>query len=350
VILPAAGWIWRAGRTAPQYSMIASLDVATKMMEDNVAVLTNDTIREAIHLRQKVSRIHKEMQEKQSWFFELWQPEKVIYEGKPRQFLDVPVEYLSKNQDPWVLSPEDSWHGFDDIEKNYVMLDPIKLTFITPGLNEDGGMEDEGIPASIVTNYLIQHGIVCEKSDYYSFLLLNSVGTTTAKQGSLLSGLLKFKDLYDKNKELDVVFEELVRKYPQVYEGVGLKSHCDAIHEYIKENKLLDKMQKAFQVIPDQAMKPAEAYHAVVRKNVEYVELDNMRDRVPAVMIVPYPPGIPVMMGGEKLNDGSMPVYEYLSALQEFENLFPGYESDIHGVERLHRNGKSIFRVLCVKE
>ena len=72
------------------------------------------------------------------------------------------------------------------------MLDPIKLTFTTPGIDDHGKMQDEGIPAAIVTEYLILKGIVCEKTDYYSFLLLNSLGTTEAKQGTLLSALLRF--------------------------------------------------------------------------------------------------------------------------------------------------------------
>ena len=338
------------GSTSPQYNMIASLDVATKMMADNGQIMMEDVIIEAVSLRQKVSRIAAEMKAAGDWFFEMWQPKIVEYIGKQTPFEDVPAKYLCDNQHPWVFSQKDNWHGFDDIEDNYAMLDPIKLTFTTPGLSEDGVMADEGIPAGIVTNYLINHGIVCEKTDYYSFLLLNSLGTTKAKQGTLLSGLLKFKKLYDTNAPLAQVQPDLVEAYPEAYENVGLKDHCNAIHRYFKEHKLLDKMQAAFQVIPDQAMKPAEAYHQVVRKNVEYVELSEMKGRIPAVMMVPYPPGIPVIMGGELMDDKAAPIYEYLETRQDFENVFPGYESDIHGVERVERGGKKFFKTLCVKQ
>ncbi|WP_432738673.1 Orn/Lys/Arg decarboxylase N-terminal domain-containing protein [Maridesulfovibrio sp. FT414] len=338
------------GSTSPQYSMIASLDVATKMMDDSGETLMNETITEAINLRKKVSLIAREMHDSGSWFFEMWQPRQVNMDGEIMDFEHVPTEYLCNNQRPWVFSSKDNWHGFDDIEDNYAMLDPIKLTFTTPGLKEDGTMEKEGIPASIVTNYLINHGIVCEKTDYYSFLMLNSMGTTSAKQGSLLAGLLKFKELYDANAPLNIVQPDLVKAFPQAYDGVGIKDHCNAIHNYYREHKLLDKMQAAFQIIPDQAMKPAEAYHAVVRKNVEYVELKDMKDRIPAVMIVPYPPGIPVIMGGEILNDKASPVFDYLKARQDFENVFPGYESDIHGVERIERDGKKYFKTMCLKK
>lgn len=338
------------GSTSPQYSMIASLDVATKMMDDNGPVMMRDILLEAVHLRQKVARIQDELTREGDWFFGMWQPKTVDHDGHKKPFQDVPAELLCQTQQPWVFRADDPWHGFEDMEDNYAMLDPIKLTFTTPGLDDDGTMQEMGIPASIVTDYLINHGIVCEKTDYYSFLLLNSLGTTRAKQGSLLAGLLKFKELYDADAPMRDVLPDRVAQYPEAYGDVGIAEHCQAIHDYYRQHEILNKMQAAFQVIPDQAMKPAEAYHHVVRKNVEYVELDEMMDRIPAVMVVPYPPGIPVIMGGEVLNDRAEAIYDYLRTRQDFENTYPGYESDIHGVERIERDGKKFFRTLCVKE
>lgn len=340
------------GSTSPQYIMIASLDVATRMMDDNGQTMMNDIILGAIRLRQKVVNIENDLQRKNKndWFFGMWQPREVNVNGKLTPFEQVDADFLADHQDPWVMSSENNWHGFEDMEENHCMLDPIKLTFTTPGIDDHGQMQDEGIPASIVTEYLILKGIVCEKTDYYSFLLLNSLGTTEAKQGTLLSAMLRFKDIYDADTPLCEVFPQLVGAYPDAYGGVGLKQHCNDIHGYWKEYKILEKMQSAFQVIPDQVMKPSEAYHQVVRKNVEFVELDQMMGRTPAVMIVPYPPGIPIMMGGEIMNEKAGPIFEYLKLRQDFENAFPGYESEIHGVERTERDGKKFFRTLCVKQ
>jgi arginine decarboxylase len=340
------------GSTSPQYSMIASLDVSTRMMEDNGEIMMDDIIKDAIDLRQKIVKIAKELKKKNGndWFFGMWQPEKVEVKGKKVDFEKADIAHLAKDQNAWVLSKDNDWHGFKDIEKNYVMLDPIKLTFTTPGIDKEGRMAKTGIPASIVSNFLIDQGVVCEKTDYYSFLLLNSLGTTESKQGALLSALLRFKDLYDKNAPLESVFPELVNAYPEAYSAVGLKDHSQAIHEYFRDHAILDRMQEAFEVIPDQVMRPAEAYHEVVRKNVEYVGLDKMMGRVPAVMIVPYPPGIPIMMGGEAMDKKAAPIFEYLKLRQDFENEFPGYESDIHGVERVERGGKKYFTTLCVKK
>lgn len=340
------------GSTSPQYSMIASLDVATKMMDDNGEIMMNDIIVEAINLRKKVASIAKELkkQNENDWFFEMWQPGEVSVAGEMMNFENVDAEFLAANQQAWVFSKKDNWHGFEDMEDDYAMLDPIKLTFITPGIDDHGNMADEGIPASILTNFLINEGIVCEKSDYYSFLLLNSLGTTKSKQGTLLATLLKFKKLYDTNAPLSQSMPDLVKAYPDAYKGVGLKNHCNDIHRHFKEHKILDRMQEAFQIIPDQAMKPADAYHEVVRKNVEYVELDEMMGRTPAVMVVPYPPGIPIIMGGEVMNEKARPIFEYLKLRQDFENTYPGYESDIHGVERTERDGKKFFKTMCINK
>ncbi len=339
------------GSTSPQYSMIASLDVATRMMEDDGEVMMDDIIREAVELRQQVIRIGRELESSgEGWFFGMWQPQQVRAGGKWVRFEDADPAFLASSQEPWVLDRDNDWHGFEDIEPDFVMLDPIKLTFTTPGIDEQGGMGDEGIPAAVVTSYLIGRGIVCEKSDYYSFLLLNSLGTTGAKQGTLLAALLAFKRLYDRNRPLEEVLPELVRAWPRRYAGVGLKDHCREMHDYLREHDVLGTMQQAFEVTPDQAMKPAEAYQHVVRGEVEYVPLDEMMGRVPAVMLVPYPPGIPVIMGGEELNDRARPIWEYLRLRQDFENRFPGYEGDIHGVEREAGAGGKYFKTLCLKQ
>lgn len=340
------------GSTSPQYSMIASLDVATKMMHDNGQIMFNDMIVEAIQLRKKVVSLLNDLRAEDSndWFFGMWQPKTLVINGKEHRFENVEAEVLAATQSAWVMSKNNSWHGFEDMEDDYAMLDPIKLTFTTPGIDDEGNMADEGIPAGIVTNYLIDKGIVCEKTDYYSFLLLHSLGTTKGKQGTLLAELFKFKELYDRNAPLREVFPELTSAYPEAYGNVGLKTHCNDIHKYFKEHKLLESMQKAFQVIPDQVMRPAEAYHKVVGKQVEYVELKDMMNRVPAVMVVPYPPGIPIIMGGEILNEKAKPIFDYLQKRQDFENIFPGYQSDIHGVERIEKNGKKYFRTMCIKQ
>ena len=80
------------------------------------------------------------------------------------------------------------------------------------------------------------------------------------------------------------------------------------------------------------------------------VDIKDLHDRTAAVMLVPYPPGIPVMMGGETVRGAGESIAESLLALEEFENRFPGYSGDIHGITREKRNNRQVFRTLCIKE
>jgi lysine decarboxylase/arginine decarboxylase len=206
-----------------------------------------------------------------------------------------------------------------------------------------------GIPAAIVTNFLIDNNIVCEKTDYYSFLLLNSLGTTKAKQGSLLTALFKFKQLFDSNAPLSEAAPKLVAAYPEKYSNITLKEHCLAMHNYIVKHHLLDTMQKAFEAVPEMVYKPADAFHKVIAGEYEYVKVDDLLGKIAGVMLVPYPPGIPILMGGERITDKSKAIIDYLKRREEFENEFPGYEGDIHGVERVRTPDGVVFKTMCLK-
>ncbi len=346
------------GSTSPQYNMIASLEVASKMMSDNGEIVFDDIIRESIELRRKIVGIKTEQElqssDKQRWFFDLWQPPEV---AKARN-----VEDLMR-QDVWRIGPDKPWHGFE-VKEEYTMLDPIKLTFTCPGFDVINGPRSTlpGIPAAVVTNYLIDKGIVCEKTDYYSWLLLNSIGTTRGKQGTLISELLKFKELYDTEALMADVFPGLVEKYPDLYGNITLKEHCTDMHKSICTQGLLEKMANAFDKIPDKVFTPAKAYSGVVNGSVEYKTLHEIQELLSTgrqectagVMLVPYPPGIPILMGGEPFACGKddkgepiTPALDYLIERQNFENQFPGYESDIHGIERNHlADGTSEFKTL----
>ncbi len=339
------------GSTSPQYSMIASLDVVSSMMEFNGEELMSETILNAIHLRKRIAKLDYEAKKIEDWFFSIWQPLKIKYNDKFIDFQEVPDSYLLNNQNAWSLSLENDWHGFEDIEDNYVMLDPIKITVKCPGLNIDGIYDKTGIPANILSNYLINKGIVNEKTDTYSLLFLHSIGTTLTKQEALVQGLIDFKKDYDLNTSLESIFPELVESYEEKYSGKGLRDHCQDMHEYIRDSKLLDFMDKGFELIPYQALTPAEASREVFRGNIEHLPLKDVMNRVSAVIVVPYPPGIPILMGGEKINDKSKPVLDFLLAREKFELVFSGYFADIHGIQAFNDSeGIRRFHTMVIKE
>ena len=174
--------------TSPQYGIIASIDVAAAMMEQpGGRALVQETIDEALSFRRAMTTIGQQL--KGSWWFEVWQPDAVA--KKP-----------AANRDEWVLKPGDKWHGFKNLAENHVLVDPIKVTILTPGLTAAGQMQKLGIPAAVVTKFLSSRRIEIEKTGLYSFLVLFSMGITKGKWSTLVTELVNFKDLYEANAPL----------------------------------------------------------------------------------------------------------------------------------------------------
>ena len=70
-----------------------------------------------------------------------------------------------------------------------------------------------------------------------------------------------------------------------------------------------------------------------------------MVDKVSANMILPYPPGVPLIMPGEKITKDNLPVLRFLEMLCERGTHYPGFETDIHGVYK-NTDGQYVVRVL----
>jgi arginine decarboxylase len=333
--------------TSPQYAIIASNDVAAAMMDGpSGPALTTDSIREAVAFRQMLSRLKAEFALKREWFFNAWQPEKIKHKnGKAFAFHEVPEETLVNDPSCWVLHPDDAWHGFPNLEEDYCMLDPIKVSVVTPGVSLSGKLEKTGIPAAVVTAYLAYRGILVEKTTNFTILFLFSIGITQGKWGSLINAFLDFKHDYDANTPLERALPELAKTYPQRYRGMGLKDLSKQMFEAMRKFKSVDYMSQAFSTLPKVEMSPVETYERLVKGDIEAVTLDKATGRVAATGIVPYPPGIPLSMPGENMGPADGPLLGYLKSLEAFDSQFPGFGHDTHGVENI--DGK--YHIHCLK-
>ena len=315
--------------TSPHYGIVASIETAAAMMKGNAGKrLINGSIERAIRFRKEIKRLRSESD---GWFFDVWQPEH-IDEAKC-----------------WNLDPKESWHGFKDIDENHMFLDPIKVTLLTPGMKEDGTMADTGIPASIVAKYLDEHGIIVEKTGPYNLLFLFSIGIDKTKAMSLLRGLTDFKRAYDLNLRVKNMLPSLYREDPEFYENMRIQELAQGIHALIQHHNLPDLMYRAFEVLPTMVMNPHNAFQMELRGQTEEVYLEEMIGKVNANMILPYPPGVPLVMPGEMLTEESRPVLEFLQMLCEIGAHYPGFETDIHGAYR-QADGRYTVKVLKTEQ
>jgi arginine decarboxylase len=322
--------------TSPLYTIIASNDITSAMMDGQGGLtLTSESIQEAVAFRQMMGRIHAKFRKAGDWFFNTWNADQVAVPGGRKRvpFHEAPPEVLATDPQAWVLHPGDTWHGFDSLPDDYCMLDPIKVSIMTPGVGADGTLDKSGIPATLVTAYLGGHGIQVEKTTDFTVLVLFSMGITRGKWGTLVNTLLDFKRDYDANAKLEQVLPELVRDHPERYAGLGLRDLADEMFAQLKRAKQTQWLAKAFSTLPTPKTTPAAAYRQLVLDNVEHVPLDEMEDRVLATSVVPYPPGIPMLMPGESAGAANGPYLSYLRALRDWDARFPGFGHDTHGIE-----------------
>ena len=107
-----------------------------------------ESIREAVAFRQMMmARLHHEFAQKGDWFFDAWQPDEVTDPATGRMvlFQEAPAEHLSTAPAAVVLQPGAAWHGFAELDDGYCMLDPIKVSVVTPGMGRDAVLEPTGV-------------------------------------------------------------------------------------------------------------------------------------------------------------------------------------------------------------
>ena len=321
--------------TSPQYAIIASCDVAAAMMEPpGGTALVEESIAEALDFRRAMRKVDAEYGK--DWWFKVWGPGKLVEEGIGRA-------------DNWIIKSDgrdSKWHGFGDLADGFNMLDPIKSTIVTPGLDINGKFAKTGIPASIVTKFLAEHGVIVEKTGLYSFFIMFTIGITKGRWNTLLTALQQFKDDYDKNQPMWRILPEFCTKYPR-YERMGLRDLCQHVHELYAKYDIARLTTEMYLSDLTPAMKPSDAFAQIAQRNTERVPIDDLEGRITTSLVTPYPPGIPLLVPGEVFN---RKIVDYLRFSREFNALCPGFETDIHGlVSQGDEHGNTHLYADCVK-
>lgn len=319
--------------TSPQYAIIASCDVAAAMMEaPGGTALVEESILEAMDFRRAMRKVEKDFG-RQDWWFKVWGPDKLASAG------------IGKRED-WLLKANARWHGFGNLADGFNLLDPIKSTVITPGLDMSGRFAESGIPASIVTKYLAEHGVVVEKTGLYSFFIMFTIGITKGRWNTLLTALQQFKDDHDRNQPMWRVLPEFVAKHPR-YERMGLRDLCHGIHTMYAKGDVARLTTDMYLSDLQPAMKPSDAYAHIAHRKTERVPIDQLEGRITTSLLTPYPPGIPLLVPGERFNKK---IVDYLRFTRAFNAAFPGFDTDVHGLVEAEEEGAHCYYVDCVRE
>jgi ornithine decarboxylase len=352
--------------TSPFYPLFASLDVNAKVHEGKAGeMLWDRCIELGIETRKKLREFGRYFAQtgksnEEKWFFDPFVPDvvtirasKFAKDATDVAWEDLPTEVIKREQQCWNFHPSSRWHGYSGYADGYAMVDPNKLTLLTPGINRrTGEYLDFGVPATVVANYLREQRVVPEKCDLNSILFLMTPAEDESKLNTLIAKLVKFKSLWDRDAPLSEVLPTLYAAHSERYAGYTLRQVCNEMHDFYRKANVKDLQRRCFRAssFPDLAMSPKDAYEALVANDVDYVPLEGIRGRISATLALIYPPGIGVVVPGERWDERAQPMLDYFLAFQESFNRFPGFNYEVQGVFQEREEGRIRFYTYVVRE
>ncbi len=352
--------------TSPFYPLFASLDVNAKIHEGKGGeMLWDRCIELGIDTRKKLREFGRLYSASgagatEKWFFDPFVPDVVTIRSSPftPDATDVPWESLptdviKREQQCWNFRPGAAWHGYQGYVDGYAMVDPNKLMLITPGIDRrTGEYLDFGVPATVVANFLREERVIPEKCDLNSILFLMTPAEDESKLATLIAKLVKFKNLWDRDASLAEVLPTLYAAQEARYSGYTLRQVCNEMHAFYRERRVKDLQGLCFRAasFPEIAMSPESAYEALVGNDVDYVPMSEVKGRVSATLALIYPPGIGVIVPGERWDDRAQPMLDYFLAFEESFNRFPGFNYEVQGVYQEKVDGRIKFHTYVVRE
>ncbi len=333
--------------TSPFYPLFSSLDVNAQMHADKAGrVLWDGMVKLGIEAR-------KAIRKRFGGFLNPFVPDTVKYQGERTKWEDVPTDVLATEQAYWQLDPNEKWHGYSHLGPDVAMVDPTKLMLTTPGIDpRTGAYASSGIPATILANYLRENHVIPEKNDLNSILFLMTPAIGEGKMAMLLAALERFRDHYEADNPLSEVLPGVSRKYEKRYQGYTVRQLAQEMHDFYasKNVKELQRLSFRHESFPEQAMSARDANEALVGGRVDFVPMTEVKGRIAATLALIYPPGIGIVVPGERYDDRAKPMIDYFLAFEESCNRFPGFSYEVQGVYQVPEDDKVRFYTYVVQE
>jgi len=266
------------------------------------------------------------------WRKQLLKKSKLFRPLVPDNFADISTDDLMTNSKYWEMNQRDNWHGFTKIADGQAMIDPLKITVITPGIDvKNAQYQASGIPGPVVAEFLMEKRIIRAKDDLNSLLFLLTPGDSKEELDALLDAFLEFERLYFADAPLTEVLPKLAKLYPKRYAGYTLQKLCQEMHEYYRQNKTFTLQKDLFakKDMQNYTMTPAQADQLFMKNQSELVDLKNIQGRIAVEGALPYPPGVFIVAPGEKWAEIDQTYFEVLVGAIE---RFPGFVPEIQGV------------------
>jgi ornithine decarboxylase len=168
----------------------------------------------------------------------------------------------------------------------------------------------------------------------------------------LLAALERFRDHYDADSPMSSVVPALYARNEARYRGYTLRQLAQEMHDFFvsKDIKELQRLSFRYDSFPEQAMPAREANEALIGGDVDYVPMSEVSGRIAATLALIYPPGIGIVVPGERYDRHAKPMIDYFLAFEENCNRFPGFSYEVQGVYQEREKGRIRFYTYVVRE
>jgi ornithine decarboxylase len=121
---------------------------------------------------------------------------------------------------------------------------------------------------------------------------------------------------------------------PQAYGDDRLRDLCQRMHDFYRKGRTSELLRRQFQAehFPEIVLSPQDATQLFTAGQIDYVPIQEVHGRIAATMALVYPPGIGVVVPGERWDDRAAPMIAYLRLFEESYAHFPGFTNEIQGV------------------
>jgi ornithine decarboxylase len=169
---------------------------------------------------------------------------------------------------------------------------------------------------------------------------------------SLLAKLVKFKNLWDRDAPLGEVLPTIYSQNMVRYAGYSIRKVCHEMHAFYRGANIKALQRACFRAesFPEFALSSKDAYEKLVANEVDYLPLSSVKGRIAATLALIYPPGIGVIVPGERWDDRAKPMLDYFNAFEESFNRFPGFGYEVQGVYQEMVDGRIKFHTYVVRE
>ena len=292
--------------TSPYYPLLAGLEMNALLHETHGPALWEKAARASITLK-------KEILSRCRLFRPFLSP---TVRGRPWESYD--TDTILKDAAFWDLESA-TWNGFAHMPQGLYLADPCKVLLTTRGIDE----ASPSLPAPFVSAYLEAHGVTAEKSDFYTLLFLSEPGDSEEKGTRLVDLLSALEKAYFENRPL--------RDLLPGASSEGLADFSARYAHFLAEHHAHELQQALFSQdhFPPSPMTAKEAWQHFIKGNRKCIPLSEAEGEIALELVLPYPPGIAVLVPGEVW---TKEILSYFLFLSDYGKTFPDYKPEILGV------------------